>query len=145
MSSKRKREANRRNASKSTGPRTPEGKARVSRNAVTSGLCSRKVLLPDETLDTVRAQLNALRRELKPPGAGEESLVALMARDLRKLARHDRLEAGVFKWHRFGPSGRSRRSSLGFCPVSPKRSQRCLASPDPTPTRCWGEVGRVQP
>jgi hypothetical protein len=25
-----------------------------------------------------------------------------MARDLRKLARHDHLEAGVFKWHHFG-------------------------------------------
>ena len=102
MSSKRKIEANRRNASKSTGPRTPEGKARVSRNPVTSGLCSRKVLLPDETLESVRAQFKALRKELKPQGAEEETLVVLIARDLRKLARHDRLEAGVLRWHHIG-------------------------------------------
>lgn len=102
MTTKRKVEANRRNARKSTGPKSPEGKARVSRNAVTHGLCSRKALLPNEDLRRMRAQLAALRRDLKPQGAHEESLVVLMARDLRKLARQDRLEAGVFKWHHFG-------------------------------------------
>ena len=102
MTTKRKIKANRRNARKSTGPTSPEGKARVSRNAVTHGLCSRKALLPNETLPPMRAQLKALRRDAKPQGAQQESLVALMARDLRKLARQERLEAGVLRWHYSG-------------------------------------------
>jgi hypothetical protein len=66
MSSERKAKANRRNALKSTDPKSPEGKARSSRNAVTHILCSRKVLLPNEDPQRMRAQLAALRRDLKP-------------------------------------------------------------------------------
>jgi len=40
MTSLKKIEANRRNASRSTGPRTAEGKTRASRNAVKHGLAS---------------------------------------------------------------------------------------------------------
>src|SRR4030095_6227954 len=102
MSSARQIAAHRGKARKSTGPRSPEGKARVSRNAVTHGLCSRKALLPNEESQWMRAQLQALRRDLMPQGAGEESLIGLMARELRKLARLDRFEAGVYAWHHFG-------------------------------------------
>jgi len=48
MTSNRKAEANRRNARKSTGPKTPEGKAAVRLNALKHGLLSREVLLPGE-------------------------------------------------------------------------------------------------
>ena len=41
--------ANRRNAQKSTGPKTPEGQKTVSRNAITHGLtAARAVVLPEE-------------------------------------------------------------------------------------------------
>src|SRR4029450_1455709 len=114
MSSEAQRRANRRNALNSTGPKSPEGKARVSRNAVTHGLCSRKALLPNEESQWMRAQLQALRRDLMPQGAGEESLVVLLARDLRKLARLDRFEAGVYAWHHFGILAKRARRKASF-------------------------------
>jgi hypothetical protein len=49
-----------------------------------------------------------------PQGAGEESLVALMARDLRKLARVDRYEAGIYEWHHFGILAKRARRKASF-------------------------------
>src|SRR5271157_4928193 len=48
--------ANRSNARKSTGPRTPEGKARSSQNAVTHGLFARALR---DTFDRVEAEAEA--------------------------------------------------------------------------------------
>lgn len=48
MSSDRKIEANRRNAQKSTGPRTLTGKAIACMNALKHGLCARKPIVPGE-------------------------------------------------------------------------------------------------
>ena len=48
--SPRKRLANRRNAKKSTGPKTPEGKRRSGRNAVKHGLLSRDLVVTSATL-----------------------------------------------------------------------------------------------
>jgi hypothetical protein len=47
MTSKKNR-ANRQNALKSTGPKTPEGRAAVRLNALTHGLLSQQTLLPHE-------------------------------------------------------------------------------------------------
>jgi hypothetical protein len=63
MTSDKKAEANRRNSLKSTGPRTPEGKAAVRLNALKHGLLSEEVLLPggDEAALRVSACPVALR------------------------------------------------------------------------------------
>ena len=58
--SARRIKANRRNAKKSTGPRTTEGKARSSRNAVTHGIFCQDVVVQDEDRQT----FNQLRYEL---------------------------------------------------------------------------------
>ena len=42
--------ANRRNAQKSTGPKTEEGKARSRANALKHGLCSSEVVVEDAAL-----------------------------------------------------------------------------------------------
>lgn len=55
MITDRKIEANRRNAQKSTGPRTLTGKAIACMNALKHGLCARKPLLPgDDEAEYVR-------------------------------------------------------------------------------------------
>jgi predicted secreted protein len=60
MSSDRQIKANRQNAQRSTGPRTANGKARVSLNALKHGLTGRQVVLPNENpedFDSFRANL----------------------------------------------------------------------------------------
>jgi hypothetical protein len=78
-------EANRRNAAKSTGPRTPEGKARVRRNATRHGLCSGIALMAEEGPDYGREfdLLHAdLRIEHQPNGPTEDILVFKMAQSV---------------------------------------------------------------
>ena len=72
-------EANRRNAQKSTGPRSAEGKLTAGQNALRHGLCSNFSILQDETDEEAEALLHALREEHQPLGATEEILVYKMA------------------------------------------------------------------
>ena len=67
-------EANRANAQKSTGPRTPEGKAVVSRNAVTHGLLARAGVLPGEDAQEFETHRDELRKQLRPGSPLEEVL-----------------------------------------------------------------------
>ena len=64
MTSEKKAEANRRNALKSTGPRTPEGKAAVRLNALKHGLLSQAVLLPGEDEEALERVMNSIRNGL---------------------------------------------------------------------------------
>ena len=72
-------EANRRNAQKSTGPSTGDGKAAVRRNAFRHGLCSTMALMSDESDDDFQELLAALIEENQPVGLNEEILVYKMA------------------------------------------------------------------
>lgn len=71
--------ANRRNAQKSTGPRTPEGRTTSGQNALRHGLCSKFALIENETNEEVQSLLEALRDEHQPTGPTEEILVYKMA------------------------------------------------------------------
>ena len=66
MSSESKIEANRLNAQKSTGPRTPQGKAKVSQNAVTHGLTSKRPVLDIEDTEEFRQFSTELLNCLAP-------------------------------------------------------------------------------
>ncbi len=72
-------EANRKNAEKSTGPITPEGKASSSKNATRHGFCSNGALLSEESRIEFDEFLNALRKEHQPVGSTETVLVYKMA------------------------------------------------------------------
>jgi hypothetical protein len=99
-------EANRRNAAKSTGPRTPEGKLRSRHNAVKHGETARSGLLPGEDADEFGALQEMMVGRLKPRNDAELILVERIAGDIwmsdraaqsagRRLAerlRHEPLE-----------------------------------------------------
>ena len=100
MTSERKAEANRRNALKSTGPRTPEGKAAVRLNAIRHGLLSREALLSGEDPEALRELGEHLRAELQPVGELENLLVDRVIAAFWRLGRLGRVEAGIFAWER---------------------------------------------
>ena len=77
-SSDRKIEANRRNAAKSTGPKSNEGKEKSRRNGWKHGMAAVVVVPEEETaaFEAARAEWN---RQIKPDDIAEESLVEQMA------------------------------------------------------------------
>ncbi len=83
--------ANRRNAKKSTGPRTSQGKAVASRNAITHGLHACDIILKSPHLTEDRSQyehlLDSLIDELKPKGILQEHLVLKIANSLWRYRR----------------------------------------------------------
>ncbi|MFH1374539.1 MAG: hypothetical protein ABII79_12165 [bacterium] len=91
-------EANRRNAPRSTGPRTPAGKSRVKFNALKHGLLAKSVILPIRSRSEKRSHFDALLAqlidELKPVGILEDMLVEKIAVSYWRLRRALRAEAG---------------------------------------------------
>jgi hypothetical protein len=71
MCSERQAAANRLNAQKSTGPRTPEGKNKASQNAVTHGLTSHRPVLDNEDTAEFRKYVNELIDQLDPTNPWE--------------------------------------------------------------------------
>ena len=102
MTSDKKAEANRRNALKSTGPKTPEGKAAVRHNAVKHGLLSQDILLPGEDETALRELGERLKIELRPEGELENLLVERIVAAHWRLRRLGRVEAGIFAWELYG-------------------------------------------
>lgn len=72
--SEKQLEANRRNAQQSTGPKTPEGKARSAQNARKHGLSASKLHIPEEHRAAFEELENSLRQELRPQGTLEQLL-----------------------------------------------------------------------
>jgi len=92
--------ANRLNAQKSTGPRTPEGKAIASRNSLKHTALARSLLTadPNPTTDETSAELRALcdnyYDELQPVGHLEEMLVDQIVAGLWRIRRARQAEVG---------------------------------------------------
>jgi hypothetical protein len=114
MTSEKKAEANRRNALKSTGPKTPEGKAAVRLNALRHGLRSEEILLPGEDEQALRELDEYLRAELQPVGELENLLIDRVVAAYWRLRRLGRVEAGIFIQESYGDVGDSDASMLGL-------------------------------
>src|SRR3954463_4174326 len=68
-------EVNRRNAARSTGPRTEQGKDRSRRNALKHGLCIETIALPDEGADQLRQRLQEWDDHYQPSTPGEQGRI----------------------------------------------------------------------
>ena len=86
--------ANRNNAKKSTGPRTEQGKARVSKNGLKHGLLARDTVLPGEDPADFDRQLSALEADIHPANSLEFELVRQIADAQWRMRRLTRLETG---------------------------------------------------
>jgi hypothetical protein len=102
MTSEKQAKANRRNALKSTGPKTPNGKVAIRYNATKHGLLSREILLPGEDKAALRELDELLREELQPVGDLENLLIDRIVAAHWRLRRLGRVEAGIFSWQLYG-------------------------------------------
>ena len=89
-------EANRTNAQKSTGPRTPEGKEKASHNALKHGLLAKDVVVIGEDIDDFALFRDQLGTELAPVGLMESRLVARIAGLMWRLQRAERVHNETF-------------------------------------------------
>jgi hypothetical protein len=96
MISQKQLEANRRNAQRSTGPRTDEGKERSSRNNLRHGLTGQISVLPSEDREAHDRFVNALIDSLKPETPMEQQLAQSIAEDSWRLNRVCALETNIF-------------------------------------------------
>ena len=113
MTTVQQQAANRRNAAKSTGPKTPEGKAVVALNAMQHGLLSRHVFLPDEDEAALVELGKRLRTHLQPVGEFEVLLVDRIVTAVWRLRRVLAIETSVFEAYRAKDSPQSQPASLG--------------------------------
>jgi hypothetical protein len=109
MSTEAQRNANRANAQLSTGPRTEQGKAKSSLNAVDEaavlsepkiqarpGLTGRTVLLPTEDAEAYQQHIARYCEQYKPEGDQEKQLTQSLADTQWRLNRIPVLEQGIY-------------------------------------------------
>ena len=133
MSTEAQRKANRQNAKKSTGPRTPQGKARSSKNALKHGLLARDAVMADEDAAEYDRQLQILEENLFPKNAIEFELVLQIADSRWRLRRITRIEAGLTTYQYHG-TDRATRERYPDTVVPGRNGENQLLAPKGTVT-----------
>jgi hypothetical protein len=87
---------NRKNAARSTGPVTAEGKRRSSLNALRHGLTGQTVVLPEDDLAAYQKHCAQFHAELKPNGLFETKAVQTIADTYWRLDRIRAMENNLF-------------------------------------------------
>ena len=128
MTSFRQIEANRRNARKSTGPNTEEGKQRSRCNAVRHGLTAETVIGALEDAEDYKAFEAAIIADYDAQSAVERELVLRLASLLWRLRRATTMETGLFEIQadhlsefRASPPSRSDVPRTNHCDVQARR------------------------
>ena len=90
-SSDRRVAANRRNALKSTGPKTPEGKARSAQNARRHGLSANNIVLSCEEKPVYLSMFRAFENYFRPSNEAERSILEELVAAKWQLRRAHRI------------------------------------------------------
>ena len=93
MSTQEQINANRQNAQKSTGPRTDEGKAVVSKNAVKHGLFAAEAVITGENPADYQVFHDQFLAEWKPVGMTENMLAERIVSLAWRLQRVERMQS----------------------------------------------------
>jgi hypothetical protein len=96
MASESQINANRENAKLSTGPKSEQGKAKSSHNAIKAGLTGHTVLLPTENAEAYRNHIERFFHDYQPANDAEKTLVQSIADTEWRLARIPSLESGIY-------------------------------------------------
>ena len=107
--SRRKRAASRRNAQKSTGPRTAAGKARSAKNSTSHGIFCRDLLLAGESEAMFRNVRESVIRRLRPQDCLELMLVDRVVSSQWRLNRCQRSERLAHETESFAAARKARR------------------------------------
>jgi hypothetical protein len=111
MISDKQLDANRRNALRSTGPKTTEGKSNSSRNNLRHGLTGQINILPTEDREAHDAFCNELSNSLKPETPMEHQFAQSVAEDSWRLNRARAIENNMFA---LGHEGERREIHIAF-------------------------------
>jgi hypothetical protein len=97
MPSQKQIEANRNNAQKSTGPKTPEGLLVSSRNAIRHGLTAEQVVISGEEESDSSEIFQAYEAEVQPATVIDHTLVHQIVAAHWRLRRLRQIETGFFE------------------------------------------------
>lgn len=111
MTSERKIDANRTNASKSTGPKTEVGKRRSRRNAWRHGLTAETVVEVSENSRAYKIFESKVVADMQPQTTVEHELIVRLASLMWRLRRATAIEGGLLQIH--GEMLRSRCDQIG--------------------------------
>jgi hypothetical protein len=145
MATKAQIAANRRNAKKSTGPRTAKGKEAVSQNAFKHGLFVKKAVVRDENQEEYDMHREALMAELLPVGRMESFLAERVVNLSWRIIRAERMQnqsVDYLGMEEFSEYMRSLPQDLPRCKRHIIRQDGCSAGP--FASREAGNKGLVQ-
>ena len=97
MTSQKQLQANRRNAQKSTGPKSEQGKSIVAQNATTHGFTANTPLIPGEDPTAYSTFKTQLTKELNPQGPAEIMLTERIIDLSWRLKRSGKLHVTAYR------------------------------------------------
>jgi hypothetical protein len=97
MATEKQTAANRRNAQQSTGPRTAEGKARSSQNALQTGIDAQSEIIRGESREKLEALVAQYNQEYCPVTQSERFQVDILVRCTWLIVRYAKAEAQLWE------------------------------------------------
>ena len=141
-------EANRRNAQKSTGPRSVAGKAVSSRNALKSGIDARSECIYDEDIEALEELKREYLARFQPATPEERLYVDTLIRDDWRLRRFARIDAEILEHEMdtaFSPSKTAAAGqAFSLCHTTLARLQRRIEQTERSYKNALHELERLQ-